>query len=105
MVAACFRDHGHGGAGYGVQPVCRCAARCAGPKAQMSESDENILRVQNLKVDFRLDDTSILHALKGVSFDVPAHGTVALVGESGSGKSVSALAVLGLLPRSNATIG
>ena len=49
-------------------------------------------------------DSSILHALKGVSFEVPVHGTVALVGESGSGKSVSALAILGLLPESNAMV-
>jgi len=63
-----------------------------------------LLEVRDLKVDFRLDDSSVLHALKGVSFDVPAHGTVALVGESGSGKSVTALAVLGLLPKSNATV-
>src|SRR5205807_6797858 len=39
-------------------------------------------------------------AVKGISFDIPATTTVALVGESGSGKSVSAMAILGLLPES-----
>jgi peptide/nickel transport system ATP-binding protein len=34
----------------------------------------------------------------GVSFDVPDGGRVGLIGESGSGKSLTALAVLGLLP-------
>ena len=63
-----------------------------------------LLSVRNLKVDFRLDDGAVLHAVKGVSFDVPANATVALVGESGSGKSVTALAVLGLLPKANATV-
>ena len=63
-----------------------------------------LLSVRNLKVDFRLDDGTVLHAVKGVSFDVPANGTVALVGESGSGKSVSALAILGLLPVENASV-
>ncbi len=58
----------------------------------------------NLKVDFRLDDGAVLHAVKGVSFDVPANRTVALVGESGSGKSVTALAILKLLPAANATV-
>ena len=36
---------------------------------------------------------------QGVSFEVPANTTVALVGESGSGKSVTAMALVQLLPR------
>ena len=35
---------------------------------------------------------------RGVSFDIPENTTVALVGESGSGKSVTAMAILNLLP-------
>ncbi len=65
---------------------------------------EMLLSVRNLQVDFRLEDGSALHAVKGVSFEVPANTTVALVGESGSGKSVSALAILGLLPQENARV-
>ena len=65
---------------------------------------ESLLSVRNLKVDFRLEDGAVLHAVKGVSFDVPANRTVALVGESGSGKSVTALAILKLLPAANATV-
>jgi peptide/nickel transport system ATP-binding protein len=65
---------------------------------------EPLLSVRNLKVDFRLDDGAMLHAVRGVSFDVAENQTVALVGESGSGKSVSALAILGLLPRVNASV-
>lgn len=34
----------------------------------------------------------------GVSFEVPDGGTVGLIGESGSGKSLTALAIVGLLP-------
>lgn len=34
----------------------------------------------------------------GISFDIPENTTVALVGESGSGKSVTAMAILNLLP-------
>ena len=60
--------------------------------------------MRDLKVDFRLDDGAVLHAVKGVSFEVRANETVALVGESGSGKSVSALAILGLLPAANARV-
>ena len=35
---------------------------------------------------------------RGIGFDVPENTTVALVGESGSGKSVTAMAILNLLP-------
>lgn len=65
---------------------------------------EPLLSVRNLRVDFRLDDGAVLHAVKGVSFDVPVNNTIALVGESGSGKSVTALAILGLLPTENASV-
>ena len=62
-----------------------------------------LLSVRDLRVNFRLDKHTNFEALKGVSFDIPREKTIALVGESGSGKSVSSLAVLGLLPKENAT--
>jgi peptide/nickel transport system ATP-binding protein len=52
-----------------------------------------LLSVRDLKVDFKQ-----IRAVKGISFDIPEHRTLALVGESGSGKSVTALSILGLLP-------
>jgi peptide/nickel transport system ATP-binding protein len=59
----------------------------------------NILQIQDLDVRFRIDRKSEpFQAVKGISFDIPTNTTVALVGESGSGKSVSAMAILGLLP-------
>ena len=67
-------------------------------------SGHSLLGVRNLRVDFRIDQATILHAVKGVSFDVPANSTVALVGESGSGKSVTALAMMGLLPKENSRV-
>jgi oligopeptide/dipeptide ABC transporter ATP-binding protein len=57
-----------------------------------------LLSVQDLKVYFRGDET-VARALEGVSYEVRRGETVCLVGESGCGKTVSALAVLGLIPR------
>ena len=45
-----------------------------------------------------------VRAIEDVSFDVPRGGAVCIVGESGSGKSVTALAMLGLLPPGVGTI-
>ena len=65
----------------------------------MTESNPNLLSIQDLDIRFRVDRKSEpFQAVRGISFDIPAHSTIALVGESGSGKSVSAMAILGLLP-------
>lgn len=55
---------------------------------------EPLLRVRNLTVRYR---GAAPPAVDGVSFDVPAGGSVAIVGESGSGKSTTVLAVSRLL--------
>jgi peptide/nickel transport system ATP-binding protein len=65
---------------------------------------ENLIEVQNLGVNFRLDGGRIFEAVKGVSFDIPKNSTVALVGESGSGKSVSAMSIIRLLPKEQAIV-
>ncbi|MCY4752931.1 ABC transporter ATP-binding protein [Pelomonas aquatica] len=61
-----------------------------------------LLSIQDLQVAFRMGrvDGRMQRqlAVKGISFDVPENGTVALVGESGSGKSVTAMSILNLLP-------
>ena len=58
---------------------------------------EPILSVRDLRVVFRMA-TGEIEALHGVDFDIEPGSTVALVGESGSGKSVTAQAVMGILP-------
>jgi peptide/nickel transport system ATP-binding protein len=72
----------------------------------MSASDKTdaLVGVHDLAVDFRVDETTTLAAVRGISFDIPRCASVALVGESGSGKSATALAMLGLLPGENATV-
>ena len=60
-------------------------------------SDEAILSVENLAVELPAG-ADRLFAVEGVSFEIRAGETLAIVGESGSGKSMSANAVMGLLP-------
>ncbi len=64
----------------------------------MSNSEEILLSIQDLKVYFRGDET-LARAVDGVSYNVHKGETVCLVGESGCGKTVSALAILGIIPR------
>jgi peptide/nickel transport system ATP-binding protein len=58
-----------------------------------------LLEVRDLSVVFRRAGPRPFAAVDGVSFDVEPGQTVGLVGESGSGKSVTALAIMGLLPK------
>ncbi|WP_455372414.1 ABC transporter ATP-binding protein [Limibacillus halophilus] len=65
---------------------------------------EPLLEIEDLRVAFTLPE-GVLEAVRGVSFDVPRGGTIALVGESGSGKSVVSQAVMGILPRPAKVVG
>ncbi len=65
---------------------------------------EPLLSVRNLKVYFQAKSEKIfgnrkwLHAVDGISFDIPRGTTFGIVGESGSGKSTAALAIMRLVP-------
>ncbi|MFZ6815790.1 ABC transporter ATP-binding protein [Undibacterium sp. Rencai35W] len=67
-------------------------------------SQESLLKVENLRVSFRINKKESVETVKGISFEIPRNSTVALVGESGSGKSVSSLAIMGLLPPDTSSI-
>ena len=57
-----------------------------------------LLQVRDLRIAFRIDGRLSV-PVRGVSFDIPENGRVALVGESGCGKSLTALALGGLVDR------
>ena len=57
-----------------------------------------LLSLRDLTVEIA-SDTGTFKAVDGLSFDVPRGQTLAVVGESGSGKSVTAQAILRILPK------
>ncbi|PYI69278.1 glutathione ABC transporter ATP-binding protein [Arthrobacter livingstonensis] len=63
-----------------------------------------VLDIEDLKVTFATDSGDV-HAVKDVSFSVAPGEIVAIVGESGSGKTVTAKAILGLLPETAQSSG
>ncbi len=58
----------------------------------------DILTIRNLQVEFDYHNSRI-PAVRNISFSIPQGRTVALVGESGSGKSVTAQAIMQILPK------
>jgi peptide/nickel transport system ATP-binding protein len=87
----------HGLAASGIahaQTGTAAAGAAAGPP---------ILEIDDLHVHF-VTSHGTVRAVEGVTYAVRAGEMVAIVGESGSGKSVSALAVMRLLPPNTARI-
>ncbi|SIO86383.1 ABC transporter ATP-binding protein [Nocardiopsis sp. JB363] len=68
-----------------------------------SAASDAVVRVDDLRVTFPTMDGDV-HAVKGLSFEVPAGGALGIVGESGSGKSVTSMALMGLHRGSRAEI-
>ena len=64
---------------------------------------EVLVDVEDMNVSFRTAD-GMVHVVRDVNYKIRRGQTLVIVGESGSGKSVSARAILGLLP-STATVG
>jgi oligopeptide transport system ATP-binding protein len=63
-----------------------------------------LLDVDDLEVRFWTRRGTV-HAVNGISFSLSAGETLGIVGESGCGKSVTALALMGILPRAGRVTG
>jgi peptide/nickel transport system ATP-binding protein len=63
-----------------------------------------LLEIEKLRVSFHGDRGRTTHAVDSVDLTVRAGQTLGLVGESGSGKSVTALSIMGLLPKHSAEV-
>ncbi|WP_336235279.1 dipeptide ABC transporter ATP-binding protein [Achromobacter dolens] len=72
--------------------------------SQDLRQDSPLLAVQGLDVDIA-GDSGITHAVKRLQLAISQRETFALVGESGCGKSMTALALLRLLPDAGRIVG
>lgn len=64
----------------------------------------SLLSVRNLSVEFKMRGNAVSRVLNDLSFDLVEGSTIGIVGESGCGKSMTALAIMGLLPSPPAKI-
>lgn len=71
---------------------------------ETNTTNETLLSVRNLQVDFRSGKKSYVTAVSHVSFDLHAGEVLGIVGESGCGKSVTANSIMRLLPKETALI-
>src|SRR5919108_3123057 len=83
------------GPGRAHRPVDRRGLR-------MNEAE--LVEVDGLRVAFESDRGRVTEAVSGISFTIARGKTLGLVGESGCGKTVTALALLRLLPKDTARV-
>jgi peptide/nickel transport system ATP-binding protein len=72
--------------------------------AALRESDDILLRVEDLVVEYRTRAHEKVYAVSGISFDIAKGETLGLVGESGCGKSTTGRAIMTLPPPTSGSI-
>lgn len=102
LVGDGLRDALAGGVDSGAQgsvPPSRPQAASAIAEVQPDDAAGAVLSVRDLAIEFRRADGTPHRVVEGVSFDIKPGEIFGLVGESGSGKSLTAAAVLGMVPK------
>ncbi|MDR2620033.1 MAG: ABC transporter ATP-binding protein [Propionibacteriaceae bacterium] len=84
--------------------ILRDSPSCCAERSGVAASSSDILRVENLAVQFQTDGAPV-QAVRGITYDLAPGEVLAIVGESGSGKTVGTRAFLGLLPDTAAVSG
>ena len=70
----------------------------------MASSAAPLLEVSDLRVHFSLDE-GLVRAVDGLSYSIDSGRTLGIVGESGCGKTVTAQAILRIVPHPGAIVG
>jgi peptide/nickel transport system ATP-binding protein len=70
----------------------------------LRESDDRVLSVEDLVVEFPAKAGGTVHAVSGISFDVVDGETLGILGESGCGKSSAGRALMQLPPPTSGTV-
>ncbi len=66
--------------------------------------EEPLVRIQNLKKYFKIDNKKYLHAVDDISLDIMPRETLGLVGESGCGKSTVGNLLTRLIPETSGEV-